>query len=68
MARLAKQREKLAKELVGVEGRLGNQAFVQKAPEHVVADVRRQRDESAQRLSLIEEKLQQMQDLAAVAR
>ena len=61
---MRKQKDKLAGELAGVDSRLGNEKFLKKAPESVVADVRKQRDESAQRLSLIEEKLQQMQALA----
>lgn len=39
-ARLAKQREKLAKDLAAVAARVSNQAFMSKAPPHVVAEAR----------------------------
>lgn len=39
-ARLGKQREKLAKDLVAVAARVANQAFMAKAPPHVVAEAR----------------------------
>ena len=39
-ARLGKQREKLAKDLAGVAARVANQAFMSKAPPHVVAEAR----------------------------
>ena len=68
VARLRKQQEKLAGELAGIDGRLSNEKFVQKAPQHVVADARKQREDSAQRLSLIEEKLLQMQTTARTAK
>ena len=64
VARLRKQQQKREGERAGVTGRLNNQKFLSKAPEHVVADVKKQRDESVQRLSVIEEKLQQMLSLA----
>jgi valyl-tRNA synthetase len=38
-ARLAKQREKLDKELAAVAARVANQAFMSRAPPHVVAEV-----------------------------
>jgi valyl-tRNA synthetase len=38
-ARLAKQREKLDKELAAVAARVSNQAFMSRAPPHVVAEV-----------------------------
>ena len=37
-ARLAKQREKLAKDLAAVAARVSNQAFMSKAPPRVVAE------------------------------
>lgn len=40
-ARLARQREKLAKELAAVAARVANEAFMSRAPPHVVAEVRR---------------------------
>ena len=39
-ARLARQREKLAKELAAVAARVSNAAFMARAPPHVVAEVR----------------------------
>ena len=41
-ARLEKALEKLTKEAGALKGRLGNEAFVAKAPEHVVAEARDQ--------------------------
>ena len=39
-ARLGKQREKLAKDLAAVAARVSDQAFLAKAPPHVVAEAR----------------------------
>ncbi|KAK9814981.1 hypothetical protein WJX73_003862 [Symbiochloris irregularis] len=63
-ARLRKQREKLAGELKGLDGRLSNDSFVSKAPENVVAEARGKRDEAARQLSLVEDRLKQMENLA----
>jgi valyl-tRNA synthetase len=41
-ARLEKALEKVSKEAGALKGRLGNEAFVAKAPEHVVAEAREQ--------------------------
>jgi len=41
-ARLGKSLEKLSKEAGGLRGRLGNEKFVAKAPEHVVAEAKEQ--------------------------
>lgn len=39
-ARLGKQRKKLANDLAAVAARVSNQAFMAKAPPHVVAEAR----------------------------
>ncbi|WP_417317621.1 valine--tRNA ligase [Emcibacter sp.] len=41
-ARLQKNLDKLTKELGGIRGRLNNQGFLAKAPEHVVAEAKQQ--------------------------
>ena len=51
-ARLNKEIEKIQKGLAGVEGRLNNPSFTDKAPENVVAQVRQQAEE--QRAALVQ--------------
>ena len=60
LQRLEKQREKMEAELATAEGRLGNKKFTSKAPEHVVAQFRSQKENAEQKLKLIAEKTSQM--------
>ena len=60
LQRLEKQREKMEAELATAEGRLGNTKFTSKAPEHVVAQFRSQKENAQQKLKLIAEKTSQM--------
>ncbi len=46
LKRLHKELEKVQQELVGVEGRLNNAAFVDKAPAAIIAKAREQRDKA----------------------
>ena len=56
-ARLNKEIEKIQKGLTGVEGRLNNPSFTDKAPENVVAQVRQQAEEQRAALSQLEQQL-----------
>lgn len=57
-ARLGKEREGLAKELAGVEGRLNNESFIGRAPVEIVEKTRKQAEDLRTRLEKIEERLQ----------
>ncbi len=63
IARLEKQQEKAAAEVANADARLSNQSFVAKAPEHVVAGFRNQREAAQQKLQLLAEKMEQMRRL-----
>jgi len=56
-ARLNKEIEKIQKGLAGVEGRLNNPSFTDKAPPDVVAQVRKQAEEQKTALSQLEQQL-----------
>lgn len=62
--RLQKQASKLEKELAGLEARLGNKKFVDKAPEKVVAEVQAEAAQAREQLALIQEKIQKFGQLA----
>ena len=62
--RLQKQHGKLEKELAALQGRLGNRAFVDKAPEQVVAEVRAAAAEAAEQLAMIQDKVAKFKELA----
>ena len=55
--RLQKQGEKISKELEGLEKRLSNKSFVDKAPENVVAEVKANAKELSDQLAVIEGKI-----------
>jgi valyl-tRNA synthetase len=63
VARLQKQRGKLAKEFAGLSGRLNNPKFVEGAPEHVVAEVRSQAKDLKEQLELVDSKIAQAEAL-----
>lgn len=56
-ARLGKERESVAKELGGVEGRLNNESFIGRAPAEIVEKTRKQVEDLRARLEKIEERL-----------
>ncbi len=56
-ARLTREIEKINKQLQGVLGRLNNPAFTDKAPEHIVAQVRKQADEQQAALDQLQQQL-----------
>ncbi|KAL4451165.1 hypothetical protein ABPG77_009237 [Micractinium sp. CCAP 211/92] len=62
--RLQKQQAKLEKELAGLNGRLSNPKFVDKAPEKVVAEARQQAAEMGEQLAQIADKIAKFGSLA----
>ncbi|KAL4422888.1 hypothetical protein ABPG75_009085 [Micractinium tetrahymenae] len=62
--RLQKQQAKLEKELAGLNGRLSNPKFVDKAPEQVVAEARQQAAEMGEQLAQIADKIAKFGSLA----
>jgi valyl-tRNA synthetase len=64
LARLAKQRVKLEKEAGALGARIANPAFVQNAAEAVVAEVRAQHAEAAEKLAAIDAKIAEVKALA----
>ncbi len=63
LTRLAKESEKLEKELKRLQGKLNNPAFVDKAPDAVVAKEREKLDAAQQALEKINEQAQRIRDL-----
>jgi len=57
LARLTKEIEKIQKGLSGLEGRLNNPSFTDKAPENVVNQVRKQAEEQKTALAQLEQQL-----------
>ncbi len=57
-ARLQKERENVLKQLSGVEGRLNNKAFTDKAPEQVVQTARDQAQQLRDKLALLEQSME----------
>ena len=62
-ARLSKEIEKIQKGLQGLQGRLNNPNFTDKAPEKVVNQVRQQADEQKSALTQLEEQLAKIQSM-----
>ena len=56
-ARLDKEIEKIQKGLAGVEGRLNNPSFTDKAPADVVEQVRKQAEDQKAALAQLEQQL-----------
>lgn len=63
LERLEKQKVKIEKELGPLVSRLENKSFVEKAPEKVVDEVRKQKEELDQQLMQIKEKMSGMDSL-----
>ncbi len=61
IARLSKEIEKVQKNLSGVEGRLNNPSFTDKAPEAVVNQVRQQAEEQRTALTQLEGQLKKIE-------
>ncbi len=61
-ARLAKEGEKAAKEIARIEAKLGNEQFMTKAPEEVVAEQRERLAEAAQMRTRIDAALARLAD------
>ena len=61
-ARLAKERDKAAKEIARIEAKLGNEQFMAKAPEEVVAEQRERLAEATQLRERIEAALARLAD------
>jgi valyl-tRNA synthetase len=59
--RLGKERDKLQQEAAKLEGQLGNQAFVERAPAEKVADLRARQTEIASRLQSLAASLEALQ-------
>ncbi|MEB8434549.1 valine--tRNA ligase [Cocleimonas sp. KMM 6892] len=60
IARLTKEIEKVQKNLAGVEGRLKNPSFTNKAPEAVVNQVRQQAEEQSAALTQLQQQLEKI--------
>ena len=58
--RLAKELKKLADEIARIDAKLGNPAFVAKAPEEVVEENRDKREEYVQRRIKVDEALKRL--------
>lgn len=58
--RLTKEKERLAKELARVDGMLGNQRFVSKAPEEKIEQEKEKREKYAQMMAQVQERLAQL--------
>ena len=61
--RLQKELAKTRKELAGVEGRLANDQFIQRAPEHVVTKERQRLEELQRIVQQLTEQLQRIENL-----
>ncbi|MEZ5840683.1 MAG: valine--tRNA ligase [Hyphomicrobiales bacterium] len=55
--RLAKELDKIAKDVARIDGKLGNEQFLSKAPEEIIEAEREKRDEALSRRAKIEEAL-----------
>ncbi|KAG1682859.1 Valine--tRNA ligase [Nymphon striatum] len=64
-ARLNKEIEKIQKGLTGLEGRLNNPSFTDKAPANVVDQVRKQADEQKAALSQLQQQLAKIEAISA---
>ena len=62
-ARLEKEIGKVAKEISGVEGKLNNPGFTEKAPEHVVAKVQEQRQLLVEKNEKLNANLEKIEEL-----
>lgn len=63
LARLEGEQSKLEKEVARIDGKLSNEKFVSRAPEHVVAEERNKRQGYLSQLETVKERIQQVKDL-----
>ena len=63
LARLEGEQAKLEKEVARIDGKLSNEKFVSRAPEHVVAEERNKRLGYLSQLETVKERIQQVKDL-----
>ena len=63
LARRAKEKENLQGEVARAQGKLGNERFVAKAPERVVAEEREKLEKSREMLAATEERIASMEAL-----
>ena len=63
LARLEGEQAKLEKEVARIDGKLSNEKFVSRAPEHVVAEERNKRQGYLSQLKTVKERIQQVKDL-----
>ena len=61
--RLQKQKDKICKDLSGLQGRLSNPKFVSSAPPEVVEETRSQARELEEKVAIIEQKISQAEAL-----
>lgn len=54
LARLTKEKENAAKDIAAFSGRLDNKGFVEKAPEHVVAEIRAKLAKAQEKYALVQ--------------
>ena len=64
ISRLEKELEKVTKELTGIQKRLNNESFLDKAPDNVIAKVKGQHDELAEKQDKISRNLDRIKSLA----
>ncbi len=62
--RLEKELDKNTKELLGVQKRLNNESFLEKAPEDIIAKVKAQHDELAEKNEALTTNLKRIKDMA----
>ena len=63
LVRLEGEQAKLEKEVARIDGKLSNEKFVSRAPEHVVAEERNKRQGYLSQLETVKERIQQVKDL-----
>lgn len=63
LARLEGEQAKLEKEVARIDGKLSNEKFVSRAPEHVVAEERNKRQGYLSQLETVKGRIQQVKDL-----
>lgn len=61
LARLDKQKAKIDKDLQGLNARLSNKAFVDKAPANVLEEARKQQAELQEQMAAVLEKVKQVE-------
>ena len=63
LTRLEGEQAKLEKEVARIDGKVSNEKFVSRAPEHVVAEERNKRQGYLSQLETVKERIQQVKDL-----